>query len=288
MLFIIGVLVVGGSVITGYLMHYGELRLLWQPNELLIILGAGIGAALIGYPIDELKKTAKALSHLFKTRPKQTNDYIDLLSFFFNIFKLMKVKGMLEIESHLENPEDSELFNQAPSIMRDNSALSFVRDYLRMMTMGVDNIHQFEALLDREIEILEEEEIAPSRVFLTIGDSLPALGIVAAVLGVITTMRSITEPPEVLGSLIAAALVGTFTGVLFAYGLFLPIGHYLRSYAAQKIMFYKCIKAALISHLSGNAPIVTVEFMRKNIPEDLRPDFYQADQIINSRSKNYT
>lgn len=288
MLFLIGVLMVGFSVITGYLMHYGELRLLWQPNELLIILGAGIGAAIIGNPIDELKKTGRALAYLFKSRPKQKSDYLDLLAFSFNIFKLMKVKGMLEIESHLENPKESELFTQSPSIMKDHSVLSFIRDYLRLMTMGVDNTHQFEALLDREIEVYEEEESAPSRIFLTVGDSLPALGIVAAVLGVITTMRSITEPPEVLGSLIAAALVGTFTGVLFAYGLFLPIGHYLRTYAMQKVMFYQCIKAGFISHLNGNAPIVTVEFMRKNIPENLRPDFDEADQIINSRSKNYS
>jgi chemotaxis protein MotA len=285
MLFLFGLFVVVGSVITGYLMHYGELRLLYQPNELLIIIGSGIGASIIGNPLDNLKETLKALKYLFKTRHKSKNDYLELMSLCFNVFKLMKIKGMLEIETHLENPTESELFNQAPSMVNDTRAMTFFRDYLRIMTMGVDNVHIIEDLIEREIEIYEEETLTPSKIMTSLGDALPALGIVAAVLGVIITMRSITEPPEVLGSLIAAALVGTFTGVLFAYGLFLPMANYLKVYATQKIMFMQCIKAALMGHINGNAPIVTVEFMRKSIPENVRPDFYETDQYINSRSK---
>ncbi|MDX1923937.1 MAG: flagellar motor stator protein MotA [Rickettsiaceae bacterium] len=281
MLFIIGLFVVVGSVIGGYVMHHGELSLLYQPNELLIIIGAGIGATIIGNSLDLIKETLVSLKYLFKVRHKSKNEYLELLSLAFNVFKFIKVKGMLAIEAHIENPQDSDLFRKAPSFAKDKKAMDFFRDYLRLITMGVDP-HQFEALLDRDIEIYEHECLAPSRIITALGDSLPALGIVAAVLGVIVTMRSITEPPSVLGSLIAAALVGTFTGILFAYGLFNPVGNYLKNYAEQKIMFITCLKAGLVSHLSGNAPIITVEFMRKNIPENLRPDFYETDKYINN------
>lgn len=285
MLFLFGLFIVVFSVITGYMMHYGELRLLYQPNELLIIIGSAIGAAIIGNPIDSLKETLSSLKYLFKTRYKSKREYLELMSLCFNVFKLMKIKGMLEIETHLENPNESELFNQAPTMLRDKRSMTFFRDYLRIMTMGVDNVHAVSELIEKEVEIYEEEVLVPSKILATIGDALPALGIVAAVLGVIITMRSITEPPEVLGSLIAAALVGTFTGVLFAYGLVLPISNYMRVYAMQKVMFLECVKTALLSHMNGNAPIVSIEFMRKNVPENVRPDFYEADQFINSRSK---
>lgn len=285
MVFLIGLTVVFGSVITGYLMHHGELEVLWQPNEVVIILGAAIGACIIGNSLDLLIQAVKSLKYLFKLRYKTKKEYLELLSLCFNVFKLMKVKGMLEIETHIENPNESEIFNQAPSMIKDKRAMTFFRDYLRMMTMGIDNVHALEALMEKELEIYAEEELSPSQIFSSIGDGLPALGIVAAVLGVITTMRSITEPPEVLGGLIAAALVGTFLGVLFAYGVFLPIANYLKNFAGQKIIFLHCVMSGLMGHLNGNAPILTVEFMRKNIPENLRPDFAETEEFINSRTK---
>ena len=285
MLFLIGLSIVVGSVLGGYTMHGGEVALLWQPSEYIIIIGSGIGAAIIGNSTDDLKLLLKSFGNLFKSKPKSKADYLELLSFSFNVFKLMKVKGMLEIESHIENPNESELFNNSPSILKDHHACDLMRDYLRMMTMGVDNPHQFENLIERELELMDEELAVPGKIMTNIGDSLPALGIVAAVLGVIITMRSVTEPPEILGSLIAAALVGTFTGVLFAYGVFLPIGSSLKHFGMRKGMYFYCMKAGLISHINGNAPVVTVEFMRKNIPEELRPSFNEADEYINSKAK---
>lgn len=284
MFFIIGLVTVFGSVVLGYTMHHGQLILLWQPNELVIILGAGVGSAIVGNPPSSLIKTLKAFKYLFKGKPYGKKDYLELLLFSFNTFKLMKVKGMLEIESHIENPTESELFKQAHVLKKDKFALNFITDNLRLITMGLDNPHEFEDIVEKEIDIYKENSNIPGDVFTSLGDALPALGIVAAVLGVIITMKSIMEPPDVLGSLIAAALVGTFIGVLFAYGVFGPIGHSLHKYAYYKGKFIDCTKIGFISYLNGNPPIIVVEFMRKAIPDDIRPSFEELDTYINENS----
>jgi len=284
MLFPVGVLVVFLSVIVGYKMHAGDLSLLWQPNEIVIIVGAGIGSILIANPMSLIIKSIKSCSYLFKGKPYDKNDYLELLLFSFNVFKMMKIKGMLEIESHIENSSESDLFIQAPSVSQDKMTSNFIKDNLRLLTMGVDNVYQFEDMIDRELEVYQDDSNAPSKLFLTLADALPALGIVAAVLGVMVTMRSIMEPPEVLGSLIAAALVGTFTGVLLSYGLVGPVASFLTKYADYKIKYLECIKTGFISYLNGNPPIIIVEFMRKNVPEDCRPTFQELDSFISSSS----
>ena len=209
---------------------------------------------------------------------------MELLLFSFNTFKLMKIKGMLEIESHIENINDSELFKLAPALRKEQFVQDFIADNLRLMTMGMDNVYQLEDVMDKEIELYKNSSASAGDVYSNLGDSLPALGIVAAVLGVIVTMRSIMEPPDVLGSLIGAALVGTFLGVLSAYGLFGPMGHFLHKYGDYKVKFVDCAKAGFTAYLNGNPPIIVVEFMRKNIPEELRPSFEELDTYINENS----
>lgn len=284
MFFIIGLVVVFGSVIGGYTMHGGSLKVLYQPNEYIIILGVAFGTIIIGYPISSLKKTAKALKYLISGSPYKKKDYLDLLLFAFNTFKLMKVKGMLEIESHIENPGESELFKQATSLKKDPFVYSFMADNLRLITMGVDNPNQFEDIIEKEIDLYKAGSNSPGDVFQSLADALPAIGIVAAVLGVITTMRSIMEPPDVLGALIGAALVGTFLGVLMAYGVFGPIGHILHKYGFYKLKYVECARTGFVSYLNGNPPIVIAEFMRKGIPEDVRPSFEEMDTFINENS----
>jgi len=284
MFYIIGIIVVFGSVVVGYTMHGGNLMVLYQPNEYIIILGAAIGSILIGYPISCIKKSLIAIKHFFKGKPYVKQDYMELLLFSFNTFKLMKIKGMLEIESHIENMNESELFKLAPALQKDPFVLNFMADNLRLMTMGMDNPYQFDDVMEQEVELYKGNSAVPGDIFTNLGDSLPALGIVAAVLGVIVTMRSIMEPPDVLGALIGAALVGTFCGVLVAYGLFGPMGHFLHKYGDYKVKFVYCAKAGFIAYLNGNPPIIVVEFMRKNIPEDLRPSFEELDTYINENS----
>lgn len=284
MLFSLGFIVVFASVIIGYTMHAGDLSLLWQPNEVVIIVGAGIGSILIGNPLSIVIKTLKACKHLVMDKPYNKKDYLELLLFSFNSFKIMKSKGMLEIEAHIENSDESELFIQAPSLRKDEFNNNFVKDNLRLLTMGVENANQFEDNIDKEIEVYSDDASIPAKVFSTLADALPGLGIVAAVLGVIVTMRSIMEPPDVLGSLIAAALVGTFTGVFLSYGLVGPVAQFLLKFTDYKIKYLECIKAGFIAYLNGNPPIIIVEFMRKCIPEDVRPSFQELDDFINNNS----
>jgi chemotaxis protein MotA len=284
MFYIIGIIVVFGSVVTGYTMHGGSMKVLFQPNEFIIILGAAIGSVMIGYPPSCLKKALAGCKYFFKGKPYTKKDYMELLLFSFNTFKLMKIKGMLEIESHIENPKESELFNLAPVFKKDPFVQDFIADNLRLMTMGMDNPHQFEDVMEQETELYKTDSAIPGDVFANLGDSLPALGIVAAVLGVIITMRSILEPPDVLGALIGAALVGTFFGVLVAYGLFGPMGHFLHKYGDYKVKFIYCAKSGFISYLNGNPPVIVVEFMRKNVPPDLRPSFEELDAYISENS----
>ena len=283
MLFIIGLVVVFGCVLGAHSIH-GSMAILWQPLEYVIIVGSGIGAAIISNSADSLKDSLKAFKYIFKGKPYKKIHYIELLKFFYNTFKLMKSKGMLELESHIENPKESNLFQMAPSILNDHYTLDFICDYIRMMTMGVDNAYQFEDLIDKEIELYNHEKSVPGTFWTQFGESLPALGIVAAVLGVINTMQSISEPPEVLGGLIGAALVGTFSGILLSYGLFSPIGSFLTKYGSAQAEYLMCIKAGFVSHLQGNAPSITTEFIRKVIPEHDRPSFQELDAALNGES----
>ncbi len=281
MLFIIGLVVVLGSVAGGYGMHGGNFKVLWQPSEYVIIFGAAIGAMIISNPKHMLKKLSVGFKNLLKGSPYNKVDYIELLMFLYGVCKLMKTKGMLQIEPALDNPHESELFTKFPKFLHNHHAVDFFCDYLRMVTMGMDNHYQLEDLMDKEIEQHHHAAEVPGNIFLFIADGMPALGIVAAVLGVIMTMGSIAEPPEILGGLIAAALVGTFFGVLMGYGIFGPVGTSLTKYAASETEYFMVLKVAIISHIQGNAPVITVEFARKIIPEHCRPSFMELDALIN-------
>lgn len=281
MLFIIGTIVVFGSVATGYAMHNGNFAILWQPSEFVIILGAAIGSVILANPGFILKSILKSLKNLFKGTPYKKDDYVQLLMFLFNICKLMKTKGMLAVEEALDNPEGSELFTEYPKFLGNHHAVDFFCDYMRMVTMGMDNHYQLEDLMEKEIEKHHHEVGNPGHAVNTMSDALPALGIVAAVLGVIMTMGSITEPPEILGGLIGAALVGTFFGVLVSYGFFGPMATLLTRFADSETEYYEVLKAAMIAHVQGNAPVITVEVARKIVPGHLRPSFKEIDEMIN-------
>ncbi len=280
MLILLGVLVVCISIGVSYVAEGGNLMLLWQPAEIFIIVGVGVGSVLISTPKHSFKHALGALGHLFKGVPHTKEHYLELLLFFFNATRIMKIKGLVEIENHIEHPEDSELFKLAPSIYQDMNILEFIRSNLRLIIMGVDQQHQMDQAMDTEIDVESDYYKLPAKIFHHFADALPALGIVAAVLGVIITMRSIAEPPEVLGSLIGAALVGTFTGVLLSYGLIGPIAFFLSRYAEYQTKFLECSKIGVLSYLQGTPPVVIVEFMRKSIPAAFRPSFHEVEVLI--------
>jgi len=280
MLWIIGVVVTFASVGGSYNVH-GDWNVLWQPLEFIIILGAGIGAYLQGNPGWVVKGALKNLGALMKGSPYNKKTYTELLTLMYAIFKLAKTKGMIALEPHIENPKDSALFQNFPTFTKNHHAMDFMCDYLRLMTMGTENPHEMEALMDQDLETHHAEHHAISGSVTTLGDALPAFGIVAAVLGVIITMGSISEPPEILGGLIGAALVGTFFGILIAYGLFAPMGTNLTQYFDADAKYYDCMKQGLLAHLQGYAPAVSVEFARKILYSHERPTFIELEEACN-------
>jgi|TARA_R110002072_G_scaffold21750_14_gene76769 chemotaxis protein MotA len=275
---IIGYIIVLGSVLGGYLPH-GSFDILVQPLEVLIIFGAAFGAFLTANPLNVVKRSFSYTLRAMKG-PKKKVAYVELLTCLYAIFRLAKSKGDLALESHVENPESSSLFANFPILTKDHHALEFMCDYLRLLTLGTTNPYELEAVIDQELETHHEEEHAVSDAVQTVGDGLPALGIVAAVLGVIVTMSSVTEPPEILGGLIAAALVGTFLGILGAYGFVAPTASIIKNTVDTDAKYYTCIKAALIGHMQGYAPQVSVEFARKSLPHGLRPSFKELDEAL--------
>lgn len=280
MLFIIGFIVVAASVVGGYMGGGGHMAVLWQPLELVIIFGAAAGAFLISNPKVVLAGAAKSLIKLLTGAKASKTGYLDLLATMFSLFKLAKTKGDLALEAHVEQPADSPLFQAYPSVANNHHAVEFLCDYLRLLTMGSGSPHEIEAIMDRELELHHAEKEAVSGSLSATADALPALGIVAAVLGVIHTMGSITEPPEILGHLIGGALVGTFSGVLASYGIFAPVAHSLETTFAAESKHLECIKAGLVAHIQGYAPQLSVEFARKAIPSHLRPTFIEVEEML--------
>ena len=280
MFVILGWIIVFAAVIGGYMAMGGKLGPLWQPFELVIIGGAGIGAFVAANPKYLIGKAGYAFKSALKGPKYSKDDYLELLSLIYAIFKLAKTKGMLAIESHIERPEESSLFQAFPRFSADHHALEFLCDYLRMMTLGTDNPHELADLLDEELETHHAEDASIAGAYRTMGDGFPALGIVAAVLGVIKTMSSITEPPEVLGKLIGGALVGTFLGILLAYGFVSPLAANMDVVFAANGKYMSCIKAGLLAHVSGYAPAVSVEFARKTLMEKDRPSFFEVEEAV--------
>jgi len=274
-----GMMVAGGvekslKIITGVIIPA-------LPGETIIIMGTAICAFLVANSPDAVKHTMKYFGSLLKPSAYKKEDYVELLSVMFTTFKLAKTKGWLALESHIENPHESEHFGQFPKFQHNHHACVFFCDYLRIISLGNDKPFEIEALMDQEIETIEHHEGHPGHAIQTMADGVPALGIVAAVLGVIKTMGSISEPPEVLGKMIGSALVGTFLGVWLAYGFIGPIAAAMTSRAETEVMFYKCIKVGTIAYLNGAAPQVAVEFARKFLAHDIQPTFLELEEHLN-------
>jgi len=282
MLIIVGAVVVMGCVFGAYAVHGGHLGVLWQPAEFVIILGAALGAFIIANTKANIKQTLKGVKRALKGPTYKKADYVELLSVLYQLFKLAKTKGMLALEQHVEKPDESTLFAQFPKFQKDHHAVEFLCDYLRMMTLGTENPNEVETVIDAELETHHAELHGASHAVTGMADGMPALGIVAAVLGVIHTMGSITEPPEVLGHLIGAALVGTFFGVLMSYGIFAPVASAIAAVDSADSKYYQCMKAGLLAHMQGYPPSVSVEFARKVLLSTERPNFYEVEQAVSA------
>lgn len=279
---IVGTLVVFACVFGSYAQMGGHLLVLWQPFEFVIILGSAIGAFIIGNIGPVLKAVPSMLITLIKGPKYTQQSYLELLGMQYSLFKLAKSKGSMALEPHIENPSESTLFNAFPTFAANHHAVEFVCDYMRMVTLGVNNVYEIEVLMDEELETHHEEQERLVSAMQSLADGTPALGIVAAVLGVIKTMGAIKEPPEVLGHLIGGALVGTFFGVFVAYGFFGPMAQSLKSLFAAEAKYYLSLKAGLLAHISGQPPVMSIEFARKSLMSDVRPTFNEVEEATSA------
>ena len=281
---IIGLVVLFGCVFGSFIISGGKMGVVIEaaPHELMAIMGAGIAAFLISNSMTTIKGMGGGLGAAFKGPKWKAGDYKDLLSLLFLLTKTMKSKGVIALESHIEKPHDSTIFGRYPKIMKDHFAIDFIADTLRMMTMNLEDPHQVEDAMEKQLEKHHHEALAPSHAMSNLADGLPALGIVAAVLGVIKTMGSITEPPEVLGTMIGGALVGTFLGVFLAYGMVGPIAARMKDVVDEEGAFYKIIQSVLVAHLHGNAAQISVEIGRGSVPSDAQPTFLELEEHLST------
>lgn len=275
---IIGALIVIGCVLGGYAAADGHLEVLYQPYEAVIILGAAAGAFVIGNTGAVLKQSLGVFGTLLRGPRYNKQDHVELLSVMYLLFRLVQSKGMLALEAHVENPTESDIFERYPKLANDHHAIEFMCDYLRMMTLGTKDVHGIEALMDEELETHHQERDRLVNAIQALADGTPALGIVAAVLGVIHTMGSIDKPPEVLGHLIGAALVGTFLGVFVAYGFFGPMAQSLRNIYDAEAKYYLSMRAGLLAHMNGYPPTMAIEFARKALMSEVRPSFLEVEE----------
>jgi chemotaxis protein MotA len=280
LLVIIGYVVVLGSVLGGFAMAGGHLAALVQPNELIIIGGAALGAFVVGNNMKAIKATLKALPTTLKGSTYTKDLYMDLMALLYDILSKVRKEGLMTIENDVEEPEKSALFAKYPRILADHHLVEFLTDYLRLMVGGNLNTFEIENLMDNEIETHHQEGEVPVQAIQKTGDGMPAFGIVAAVMGVVHTMASVGLPPAELGILIAHALVGTFLGILLAYGFIGPLATLLEQKLAEQTKILECVKVTLLASLNGYSPALAVEFGRKVLYSTERPSFNELERHV--------
>jgi chemotaxis protein MotA len=280
---IIGILVVFGAVVAGYLMEHGALGVLVQPAELIIIGGAGIGTVLIANPMHILKKIAGGITGSFRGSSFTEERYLLTLKMMYELFTRARKEGLMALETDSDNPEQSAIFSKYPSFLHDHHALAFVCDSIRMASSG--GIEPFDAdqMIENDMDVHHHGATAPVTALSTMADSLPGLGIVAAVLGVVITMGALGGPPEEIGHKVAAALVGTFLGILLCYGLIGPIASNMGKAAEEEHSYYQVLRVMIVAFMKGTAPSMSVEIGRRAIPSHVRPTFQVAEKRMKEK-----
>jgi len=282
MFLIIGLIVVLVMVFGGFWLAGGSFGIILKalPYELMIIFGGSLGAFISANSTGVMGGSLKGLGKVMKGPKWQADDYRDILCLMFLLIKTIRSKGVVAIEAHVENPEESKIFQQFPRIVEDHHVIEFVCDYIRMLTMNFDDPNQMEDAMNADLDRHHKEEHEPQHALQTMADGLPAVGIVAAVLGIVKTMGAIAEPVEVLGGMVGGALVGTFLGIFLSYLMVAPIAGRLDQILTEESRFFEIIKVVLVSHLQGNAPQISVELGRRNVPGPLMPTFLELEEAI--------
>ena len=274
---LLGLVVTIGCVLGGYVASGGHMYVLWQPFELVIILGASLGAFLMANNMKVVKDTGKALKEAFTNAVPKQRDYLDLLSLLHSLMREMRSKSRSEVEAHVDNPAESPIFSAFPSILKNQPMTNFICDYCRLIIIGNARPHEIEALMEEEIQTVARDQLKPKHALQEVADGLPALGIIAAVLGIVHAMGALDQSPEVLGHLIGAALVGTFAGIFFSYGIFAPLAAKVKTVREKKMRMYIIMKQTLIAYMNGALPQVALEYGRKAISAYDRPTIDQVE-----------
>ena len=280
---IIGCIIVTASVLVGYVLAHGNLMAIWQPIELLIIGGAAFGAFIITNPVSVIKKVFASIPQLLGGSKYNKKSYMELLALMYDLFNKSRKDGIMSLETDIDEPDQSPLFQKYPKIVKNHHVMDFITDYLRLMVSGSMNPFELENLMDVELETHHHEAALPSHALNNVSDGLPGFGIVAAVLGVVITMNSLDGPVTEIGAHVAAALVGTFLGILLAYGFVGPMGAYLGHLAQEESKFLECIKVCFLATLNGYSPQIAVEFGRKTLYSSDRPTFQELEDHVKGR-----
>lgn len=274
---VIGLLIAAGSLVGGFAAMGGHLAVLWQPWELVIILGTAIGTFVVANPIKTVSDTATALGEAFRNATPTQAHYFEVLGALYALMRELRNKGRAEIEQHIESPNDSTLFAAFPSVLADRGLTTFICDYFRLIIVGKAQAHEVEALLDEEMTTQMQDSLKPYYALGTVAEALPALGIVAAVLGVIKAMGAIDQSPALLGGFIGAALVGTFAGIFFSYGVIGPLAQKIKTTREKRGRVYIVVKQTLLAFINGAAPQVALEYGRKVIAAAERPSIDEVE-----------
>ncbi|MBI2718604.1 MAG: flagellar motor stator protein MotA [Rhizobiales bacterium] len=270
--------IVFGCLLGGFAAMGGNIAVLWQPFEYIIILGSSIGTFFVANPMKVVKDTFKAIMEAIKEATPKARDYLDTLSILYALMRELRAKTRSEMGTHVDNPGESEIFKAFPKVLANHDLTHFICDYCRLIIIGNARTHEIEALMDEEIQTITRDKLKVYLALTAVAEALPALGIVAAVLGVIKAMGALDQPPQVLGHLIGAALVGTFAGILFSYGLFGPLASKIKSVREKKIRLYVIVKQTLLAFMNGAMPQVAVEHGRKTISAYERPSITEVEQ----------
>ena len=280
MTIIVGFLLVVFCVFGGFVMSGGNLEALWHPSEILIIGGGATGALILANPTKVIKKISKEIPALFKGSPYTKEMYMDLLALLFDLFTMARKEGLMSLEAHIEDPDQSAVFLKYPKILSNHHAIEFMTDYLRLMVTGAANAMEIEDLMDKELDTHHKEGNVPSGSVQTMADGLPGFGIVAAVMGVVITMASIDQGPAIIGHKVGAALVGTFVGILLSYGFASPVASAMAHLKEDESKFIEVIKVSLMASLNGYSPQIAIEFGRKVIYSSERPGFLELEEYV--------
>lgn len=278
---LLGAIIIVGCVLGGYSMAHGELAMLWQPAEIIIILGAGLGSLVVGNPKEVLLEMCHQIKGVFVYKRRGEEFQRQLLMLMYELLEMVDVGGLKALDAHIEDPEQSDLFTRYPLILQEPNLMAFIADNFRLMAMGKINAHELEGFLEQELEAMEHALLQPSRSLHKIGESMPGFGILAAIMGIVITMGNINGSVAEIGAHVAAALVGTFLGIFVCYCVMEPLSNAMGQRVKTELSALECVRTTLVAHVAGKPTLLAVDAGRKLIEQDVKPAFRQLETWVN-------